>query len=116
MRRERLASGIDLAQSLALAVRDAQAAMLGRHADALKAREAALFDAMGAQRRLEAETRFAQRDKSAMTLGELREAKSKKEAMLKASMSSFVFRDAVTDEELEATRKASAPPLPALRG
>lgn len=80
----------------------------------MKAKETALFESMHAQRRLESEMRFTKRDKSAMTLSELREAKAKKEAMLKASMSSFVFRDAVTADELEATRKASTAPLPIL--
>jgi hypothetical protein len=56
--RERLASGIELAERLAVAVRDAQAALLAKELGAAAQKEAALFEGMRAQRKLEQEARF----------------------------------------------------------
>lgn len=56
--RERLASGIELAERLAIAVRDAQAALLAKELGAAAQKEAALFEGMRAQRKLEQEARF----------------------------------------------------------
>eukprot|EP00195_Chlamydomonas_chlamydogama_P007748 CAMPEP_0202890108 /NCGR_PEP_ID=MMETSP1392-20130828/615_1 /ASSEMBLY_ACC=CAM_ASM_000868 /TAXON_ID=225041 /ORGANISM="Chlamydomonas chlamydogama, Strain SAG 11-48b" /LENGTH=1052 /DNA_ID=CAMNT_0049573609 /DNA_START=191 /DNA_END=3349 /DNA_ORIENTATION=- len=92
--RARLASGIELLEHLAKAVRDAQAQILERHVDGARQQEAKFFEDMRAQKKLEQEMRFYQKDKSQMTLAELREAKQKKETMLRNSICSFRFMDA----------------------
>lgn len=58
--RERLASGIELSEHLAAAVRSAQGAILGREMAAQREREARYFGDMRAQRKLEQEARFYQ--------------------------------------------------------
>lgn len=89
--RERLASGIEMAEHLARSVRDTQAAILNRDLASQAASEAAFFEAMRAQRALEKEARFYKEDKSQLTLAELRDAKAKKEAMLRSSIRDFQF-------------------------
>lgn len=92
--RARLASGIELSESLAVGVREAQARLLGRAQAGAAAVEGKFFADMRAQRKLEEEYRFlALQDRTAMTLGELRAAKTKKEEMLKSSMREFLFQD-----------------------
>lgn len=56
--RARLASGIELSENLAVAVREAQARLLGRAQEGAKAVEAKFFDGLRAQRKLEEEYRF----------------------------------------------------------
>ncbi len=55
--RARLASGIELAESLAQAVREAQARLLGRAQEGARQHEAKLFEGMRQQAKLEAEYR-----------------------------------------------------------
>ncbi len=91
--RERLASGIELSESLARTVREAQQKILEQHTGTIRQKEAKFFEDMQAQKKLEHDMRFFQGDKSQMTLAELREAKRKKEQMLKNSLTSFHFGD-----------------------
>lgn len=51
--RERIASGIDLSEHLALAVKEAQQQVLHRHKTSIKQRESKFFEEMDAQRKLE---------------------------------------------------------------
>ncbi|GLI68965.1 hypothetical protein VaNZ11_013493 [Volvox africanus] len=91
--RLRLESGIELSVSLAMAVREAQARLLGRAQDTLKAAESKLFDGLRAQAKLEAEYRFIQlQERTPLTLAEMRRAKEQKATMLKNSLQSFQFQ------------------------
>ncbi|KXZ56694.1 hypothetical protein GPECTOR_1g625 [Gonium pectorale] len=91
--RVRLESGIELAESLAVAVREAQARLLGRAQDGMRAAEARLFEGMRQQARLEAEYRtIALQESKPLTLEEMRRAKESKAAMLKNSLQSFQFQ------------------------
>ncbi|GAX82203.1 hypothetical protein CEUSTIGMA_g9631.t1 [Chlamydomonas eustigma] len=93
--RERLAAGIELCEHLAQAVRDAQHSVLDRHVGSLKDQEKKFFEGMQAQRKLEQDMRFYQKDKSQLTLAEIREAKQKKEQMLKNSHNLSHFTEEV---------------------
>ena len=106
--RERLASGIELCEHLAAAVRDAQGSILGSHQDTLRAAEAKFFEDMKAQKRLEHEMRFLGADKTAMNLSELRAAKAKKEAMLEKSAATFKYDDTGLDADLAAAASGAA--------
>ncbi|KAG2442889.1 hypothetical protein HXX76_002966 [Chlamydomonas incerta] len=96
--RARLESGIEMSESLAAAVREAQARLLGRAQEGQRAAEARLFEGMRQQARLEAEYRtIALQEKTPLTLAEMRRAKEQKAAMLKNSLQSFQFQHGEDD-------------------
>ncbi|GFR41272.1 hypothetical protein Agub_g1947 [Astrephomene gubernaculifera] len=104
--RIRLESGIELSESLAAAVRDAQARLLGRAQEGLRAAETRLFDGLRAQAKLEAEYRYVQlQERTPLTLAEMRRAKEQKAAMLKNSLQSFQFQHGQEEEEGEGEGK-----------
>ncbi|EFJ42961.1 hypothetical protein VOLCADRAFT_96890 [Volvox carteri f. nagariensis] len=92
--RLRLESGIELSASLAMAVREAQARLLGGAQATLKTAETRLYDGMRAQAKLEAEYRFIQlQERTPLTLAEMRRAKEQKATMLANSLQSFQIQD-----------------------
>ncbi|KAG2443045.1 hypothetical protein HYH02_009460 [Chlamydomonas schloesseri] len=91
--RARLESGTEMSESLAAAVREAQARLLGRAQEGQRVAEARLFEGMRQQARLEAEYRtIALQEKTPLTLAEMRRAKEQKVTMLKNSLQSFQFQ------------------------
>ncbi|GLC35790.1 hypothetical protein PLESTB_000494500 [Pleodorina starrii] len=91
--RLRLESGIELSESLAVAVREAQGRLLGRAQEGLAAKETRLFEGMRQQAKLEAEYRYIQlQERTPLTLEEMRRAKENKATMLKNSLQSFQFQ------------------------
>ncbi|KAJ9526659.1 hypothetical protein QJQ45_017570 [Haematococcus lacustris] len=95
--RERLASGIELSEHLACALRETQAALLQKDAQVALDQETKFFEDIRAQRKLEQEARFYKKDRSQQTIAELREAKAKKEAMLRNSIRDFTVLDGLDD-------------------
>jgi len=70
-------------------VRAAQLSILGRQEDEAAKKEAQFYQDMRSQRKLEQESKFYKKDRSQLTLAEIREAKEKKETMLKNSIRDF---------------------------
>lgn len=86
--RERLASGVELAETLAVAVRDAQKKILEKHVGIIREKESKFFaDALG-QKKYEQDMKFfgLAKDKSLLTLAEIKEAKEKRAQMLAHSI------------------------------
>mmetsp|Transcript_576 Transcript_576/g.718 ORF Transcript_576/g.718 Transcript_576/m.718 type:complete len:238 (+) Transcript_576:801-1514(+) len=95
--RERLQSGVELSEHLAEAVRRAQLHLQGTWRKKQEEKEAAFVTALRKQSKLVSDARANGKDRPQLTLTELREAKKKKEAMLKSSMSDFKFMGSVED-------------------
>eukprot|EP00983_Pelagomonas_calceolata_P025574 803311-Pelagomonas_calceolata.AAC.2 len=70
-------------------VRDAQLSILGREAQEAAKKEEKFYEDMRNQRKLEIESKFYKKDRSQLTLAEIRQAKEKKEAMLRNSIRDF---------------------------
>jgi hypothetical protein len=67
----------------------------------LEDKEDRFFGDMRAQQTLESEMRFLGRDKSQLTIAELRDAKQKKEKMLRSSMAAITADDLADTLETE---------------
>ncbi len=84
--RTRLASGIQMSESLAQSVRSTQAALLAERTQALTLAEHALYESLRQQAAAEADAKRYQKDGSKLTMRERMAAKARREEMLKASL------------------------------
>lgn len=103
--RLRLVSGLSLAESLAEAVALAQKSIRDQHMTAIANQEAKFFGDAMAQTKYETEMKFfgLEKDKSRLTLGEIRDAKAKRAEMLARSLKEATVLSATGGGSLEAS-------------